>query len=534
MITIHKDDIKEVENFEGKMVPRDECKRIDGKYYQVNVDCFLVENEKGEYKWTRKNTGRIAYDYEMQKWDLTKRLREKPDYVEGIYNTNGDKGYFTLNPYKNVTITESFDKDRDEGVICLDESIALKLGYSENYATGCYVNTSGLSATNKKYLVKKDIHKYNIKKLAYNADENNNHYLKIVQEYNKTKHKIEKGSLTQQAAKLLGSYSMGIEYETSNGYLPPNLLGPLGIVPLKDGSLREENGREPYEYTTVPLSGELGLETIKMQCDELSKRCEINQKCSLHIHIGSIPKRSMEFVIALYKLAYNIQDEIFEMFPAYKSNPEGYGFHKNYCNKLPNLHLEQERFNIPNLKPQQAKEIVKSAFDKIYWWASDNAVRNTDDYWNLNTMKHPKGEMEKWCYTSRYSWLNFHNFLFSRRCTMEFRCHTPSLNFVKTSNWLFITTAIIQFAEQFTNEILRDEVTYNLDTILDCYKNYFFKSFYENDYSTGVANYLKDYVKFRKECMKKDIENGDGFGTSIEFKKDSKFQFASQGLNSIY
>lgn len=421
MIQLKKTDVKEVENWEGKFVPRDECKRIDGKYYQVNVDCFLIQNEKGEFKWTRKNTGRIAYDFEMEKWDLTKRLRDKPDYVEGIFNEKGDKGYFTLNPYINVTITENSKSGREDGVICINKKVAEALGYTEDFSNGLFVNTKGLTAGIKRSFAKKDIYKYNIKKLAYNADDNNTHYLKIIQEYNKAKNKISCSSSTVQAAKLMGGYTWGIEAETCNGFIPPHLLGPLGIVPLKDGSLRDGDGREPYEYTTIPLSGELGLETVKMQFEELNKRCEINKQCSLHIHIGSIPKRSMEFVIALYKLCYNIQDEVFEMFPHYKSNPEGYGFHKNYCQKLPNLQMEDENFNTPNLKPAEAKALVKKAFDKIYWWASDQSVRSTDDVWNLNTRKHPKGEMEKWNYSARYVWCNLNNYLFSRRETVEFR-----------------------------------------------------------------------------------------------------------------
>jgi len=534
MITIHKNDIKEVENFEGKLVPREDCKRIDGKYYQVNVDCFLIPNEKGELKWTRKNTGRIAFDYDMQKWDLTKRLREKEEYVEGIIDEKGNKGYFTLNPYVNVTITENANDDSSGGTICVNSTVAEKLGYSEYYGTGCYINTAPLSASGKKSLKKIDIYRYpKLKKLAYNADDDNNHYLKIIAEYNKHKSKMPISPSTMQAAKLFGNYSFGIEAESCNGFIPPNLLGPLGIVPLKDGSLRDGD-REPYEYTTIPLSGELGLETVKLQFEELNKRCEINKQCSLHIHIGSIPKRSMEFVIALYKLCYKIQDEVFEMFPAYKTNPENFGFHKNYCHKLPNLNLDEEKFNTANLKPQDAKILVKSAFDKIYHFWSDNTVRYTDGIWNLDNRQHPKGKLNKWDYQSRYSWCNMHNFLFSHRSTIEWRCHTPTMNFIKTSNWLFITTAIVQFAEQFTNEILKDDVEYTLENILGCYRNYFFKSFYENDYSNQVADYLIDYVRFRKQMMKKDIENGDGFGTSIEFKKDSKFEFESHGLKSLY
>lgn len=175
MIQINKNDIKEVENWEGKMVPRDECKRIDGKYYQVNVDCFLVQNEKGEFKWTRKNTGRISYDVEMQQWELTKKLRDKPDYVEGIFNEKGDKGYFTLNPYLNVTISQDFQSAGEDGVICINQKVAEALGYQEHLGNGYFMSVKGLSPAGKRSFNKKDIHKYNIKKLAYNADENNSH-----------------------------------------------------------------------------------------------------------------------------------------------------------------------------------------------------------------------------------------------------------------------------------------------------------------------------------------------------------------------
>lgn len=92
----------------------------------------------------------------------------------------------------------------------------------------------------------------------------------------------------------------------------------------------------------------------------------------------------------------------------------------------------------------------------------------------------------------------------------------------------------MQFAEQFTNEILKDEVPYTLKHILSCYSNNFFKSFYETDYSRNVADYLTDYVNYRKEMMKKCIEKKDAWGLNIEFKKDNNFTFQARNLNSIY
>lgn len=136
---------------------------------------------------------------------------------------------------------------------------------------------------------------------------------------------------------------------------------------------------------------------------------------------------------------------------------------------------------------------------------------------------------------SRYMWVNLHPYMFSQKQTIEWRLHTPTFNHVKVSNWLFICAGIIQFAEQFTNEILRNEVPFSLNHILSCYTNNFFKSFYETDYSQNVAKYLQEYVEFRKIMMKKSFENKDFYAyDTIEFKKDSKFAFSSAGLNSIY
>lgn len=535
MIVPTKNDVKEIIKFDGKPALRENCKRIDGEYYEINIDCFLIANDKGELKWTRKNTGRISFNYNTQSWELTKKLRDNPNYVEGIYNENKDRGYFLLNPYENIVLLEKSNETETDGVICLNKELAEKLGYIEDFRTGCYLNSKNLTANGKKIIQSKSIQSYpKIKKLAYNADNNNSYFLNVIKQYNENKKFLRLDDYTTQAAKLLGNLSYGLEIETSNGYIPYNLLAPLGIVPLKDGSLRDEHGVEPYEYTTVPLSGETGLQTIKEQFYELNKRCEINHKCSLHIHIGSIPKRNMEFIIALYKLAYNIQDEIFEMFPYYKTYPEQCGFHKNYCAKLPDLQLNNYKFNKGNMTPSEAKKMVKSAFDKIYWWGSDQTINETNSEWNLDTCLHPKGNTEKWNYYARYHWLNFHNFIFSNRHTIEFRVHTPTLNFTKASNWLFITAGIIQFAEQFTNEILRDEVEFNLKTVLSCYKNYFFKSFYENDYSNKVSDYLINYVNFRKKKMKEDIEKGDYWGKSVEFENDSGFTFSSAGLKTLY
>lgn len=538
MIKIHKNDVKTVTTWNGREVSIENCKRIgkkDPQYYEMNVDCFYVLNEKGEYKWTRLNTGKIAYNVESGKYELIKFLQENENLVKGIYNEKSEQGYFKFNPYTNVVLNDDYKDDYEKGTLCISGEIAEKLGFVEYLGTGTYVNPK-INGLSKNSLQKKAVYRYkNLNKLSYNADNNNKLFLNIIKEYNQNKKYISFSPNTTLASKLL-PYSFGIELESSNGFIPKHLLGPLGVVPLRDGSLRKEDGTEPYEYTTIPLEGDYGLETIKLLCSELTKRCDFDEKCSTHIHLGNLKKRTPEFVIAFYKLAFNLQNEIFEMFPAYKSEPERYvkNFHKNYCQKLPDLQLDN--FNFNSIKSvAEAKRLTKDAFDRIYYFLSDNTVPVTDETWNLNTLKHPKGDMDKWNFHSRYMWVNLHPYMFSQKQTIEWRLHTPTFNHVKVSNWLFICAGIIQFAEQFTNEILKNEVPFSLMHVLSCYSNNFFKSFYETEYSQNVAKYLQDYVEFRKIMMKKSFENKDFYAyDTIEFKKDSKFTFSSAGLNSLY
>lgn len=405
MIEMNKKGIGNVITWDGREVPAENCRRI-GKtkpeYYEINRDCFYVFNDiKGKYEWFRLNTGKISFNYETQKYELTKNLQDNEDLVKGIYDENNNEGYFKINPITNVVLTANLKDKVDSGVICRNRDIALKLGYEEYFGNGCYVKYKELGLSKAK-IQQKLLHRYdNVKKLAYNADNNNSLYLKIIEEYNQNKKYIELSEHTTQASKLF-PYSVGAEFESSTGIIPRQMLGLLGVVPLKDGSLRKEDGSEPYEYTTIPLSGSLGLETIKNLTCELNKRCEFDEKCSMHIHLGGVTKRTEEFVIAFYKLCYKLQNEIFDMFPLYKSYPEKYvmNFHKNYCQKLPDLQLEDFNFNsVKNAK--EAKTLTKQAFDRIYYWLSDNQISVTDEYWNLNTLRHPKGELDKWYYLSR-------------------------------------------------------------------------------------------------------------------------------------
>jgi len=328
-----------VTTWDNREVPLENCKKILGKYYEMGVDCFYVQSETGNYKWYRLNTGKIAFNVDANKYELVGKLQENENLIRGIYNEKGEQGFFINNPYTTIVLNNSSDL-----IPCYSREIALKLGYQEDFKSGLFYRFD------KPYVPVKGIYKYKgINKLSYNADNNNNLFLKVMRDYAVNKKFISLSDNTEKASKIF-PYTFGIELESCNGTISKDLLGPLGIVPLKDGSLRKEDGTEPYEYTTIPLEGAIGLETVKLICNELSHKCEFDEKCSMHLHLGNLKKRTPEFVIAFYKLCFNLQDEIFEMFPAYKTEPEKYvkNFHKNYCSKLPDLGLNSYNFKNTN------------------------------------------------------------------------------------------------------------------------------------------------------------------------------------------
>jgi len=539
MIKLTKESLVDVEMPDGsiKQYPREETRYIkaDNKYYLPGITCFRIKHSDGSLKWHRWNNGKIGYNVVNNSWDLINNLENNSELIKGIYNESGQFGYFHLNPFKNVYLVETPLEQLSAATICINEDIAVKLGYIESLKDGVWINKNSVTPSLLMKLSTKSVFKYNHTNITYNADENNSTFLNTIAEFKKNSHLIQPTGKTCEAAKLLDNYTFGFEIETSNGTIPKNLIGPLGLVPLKDGSLRDERGVEPYEYTTIPLTGEKGLEAIRLISQELEKRCEFNDKCSVHIHISGIKNITEEFCIALYKLTYNIQEEIYSMFPMYKSRPDMYikNYHKNYCQKLQNLGLGNAEF-YNNVNKTVFKKNIKRDFDYLYHFLSDGTVSKTDDKYNLNSFIHPKGQTQKWNLGARYYHMNLVPFVFSRKRTVEWRLHTPTMNFCKLSSWLFICSAILKFTEVNQNQILTDTIKYDLNTILNGYINNFGLSTYRDEYGEFVSRFLIDYCNMRKEAMKESNEKGDGFGYNIEFKGDKRFNFTSQGEKSVY
>jgi hypothetical protein len=244
-----------------------------------------------------------------------------------------------------------------------------------------------------------------------------------------------------------------VEFETENGFVPYRFTLQNGLIPLRDGSLRHD-GKEPYEYTTVPLRGLKGLSTLSHSIDVLQKYTEVGHRCALHVHIGSYPV-DKEFIVALYRVILKIQDELYSMFPEnYKYTSQNRFKQKDYCSPLKNIRL--------------SKTIsVEENFNKIHSYLCDGA----ESFVGFGASNHPadRGNNRKWEIQKRYFVSNLIPAIWGSSGTVEWRVHPPTLNKGKIFNWIYICNAIMNYTHSNRNEIANFEPIkgLNLNTILD-------------------------------------------------------------------
>lgn len=544
MRVLSEDKFQLVTTISGKKVPRNNTRKIKNLYYETNVDCFKVKNNADEVKWYRVNSGKIAYDVVEKKWDLIGRLSRKPNYVQGVIDESFNPAFFPVNAEENVVLFQNYGDNLETGVICIDVKTAESLGYVEAISNGFYYKKSNLSKTQLSNLKKKKWQRYDSGPLShfdYFAREGNRAYMHILQNHRRFYSDKTFKPNYKVLNKIIGPYSFGLEFETYDGTIPEKHLAKGGIVPLKDGSLRRREGdREiiPYEYTTVPLRGEIGIETIRHATQNLSKYCEIGNKCSMHLHIGGAPIEK-EFLIAFYILAYRLQDEFFEMFPLYKTDAVNIiGSDKNYCKKLPAIGLVSKNNIYQTNSNAEFRKNLKVYFDKLFSFLADNRISGESSEFNLDTKKHPSDPRgtQKWQIGARYYYINMVPTIFQNSGTIEFRLHTPTTNFCKTMNWLLICLAMIKYARIHKRTIINTGAKgVTLDKVVEGYSNVFGQINYDWSYANDLVKYLKYYIKERKAQFKissekpLDIEGKKEMSADIDYVL-SKYNFKESVL----
>lgn len=339
--------------YNGKIAERKDCKRIKGKFYIKNKQCFLMSDNK----WHRINNGKITKDYETNKYAFI-----SDDLINGIVGVekNGEMKYgnFTKNNARNVSIVIN-----NKNITCLNKDIL----YNFSGKVQCIGDGKIYIDPEKKQiesLKRKSIYKgYDEGRLEYRCDSKLEKTTKVFNETfrgDKFKHKFHE---------KLPPVSFGVEYESNNGRIREDLMMQNGLIPVRDGSLRNEDGSQPYEYATIILKGELGLKAIVKQCKLLNKYCNQSHRNSLHVHIGGI-QLSKEYVVSVYRLGLAIQDELYLMFPKEMKDTSSFK-QRSYCNPIKNF-----RFT----------DSLDENFNKIYKYLAMNENSEFEG-WNA---KHPK------------------------------------------------------------------------------------------------------------------------------------------------
>jgi len=221
------------------------------------------------------------------------------------------------------------------------------------------------------------------------------------------------------SAKL--KYTFGLEFETSCGVIPEDRCFADGLIPLRDGSITGN------EYSTIVLDSTNGLSMIKQQLLDLREYTFFNKECSLHIHMGGFPAKSLEISI-LYLLCRGLENTYYDyLLPRYSFSTDRYkSSGKSYCQQQP----------------------IFNSFNDLYTYFTEMP------FFGSFTSSHPKDpdRTAKWKVEERYFALNLINMLcYAGPKTVEFRFLRPTFNYRKIRFWIAVFNAILKLAEQLAS-----------------------------------------------------------------------------------
>lgn len=315
-----------------------------------------------------------------------------------------------------------------------DECIPLDL-YTENLHNGVFY----LNSDNEQYVDKSPVI-----------------YRKVKNSYSKPTGDLKKDymfGLKSATYKITEGkkYTFGIEFETIYGLLPRYLDKYLNYNAVHDGSLRGPEGEDPVggEYVTGVLIGDNGFLQTKRLSYELTRRCKIDKRCGMHLHLSNI-EFSKENLVALYKVYFYLEQEIFKILPKARYSNE-------YCRKLDGLDkcLEKQK-NSTLDSVYEYKLFIDNAYTELFKFVSDGykACRN----YNKKT-DHPLGFKCGYKHSSsRYCWINFVPAIFDTRHnpqakTIEIRNHSATTSYRKTKYWTLIHMGILWYVENYKRDI---------------------------------------------------------------------------------
>lgn len=461
-----------VTKYNGKSAKRENCRRIKGEFYEMNIDCFLVDG-----KWNRITNGNILLDNE------TNRYVKKKNHtmVEGIINARLENGFFTPNPLRNINII----LDNGNTVLALSEDV-LPTGFSYDTKTGTFRKGGRIS--------KKSIGVGYNEKLTYRAVSKLKNAQKV---YERTT--LRTNSKTRAFIRRISPYTIGLEFETLSGFIPQHNVHNAGLIAVRDGSLRHDN-IEPYEYVTIPILSEVEVPIIKEACRLLNKYCVHDYRGSFHVHVGGM-NTSPHTVVGIWRLLQMLQDEIYSYFPSYKRDGGGLSGKTNssgtsYCAELP--------FKLPKYS-KNYEGYVKASYKTITDYLSGGLREDRDAINHFSNVN-------KWNISARYHFVNLFNLLYTDAHTVEFRIHENTFNLEKVVKWIYVCVAIVRYAENNTRKCIEGSKITLKDVLLE-------------GYHSTKANDIYKYMQHRKLLLADDNETHNKLT-----RNDAKFKFSVDEL----
>lgn len=477
---------KKVITLRGIEEDRISCRKFNKQWYKigdVNVinsgDCYFID---GNYR--RVETGQVVFDYSINQYIL--KSNDLQYGVIAFENNEMVLGYFSKK--SNILL---LTKEQLFRYVISEELMLNNKSYRERVSDGVYYHVSTLKSNqfNEKHFPD-ERYKHS---LSYNSGPVMKNY---VDNYNKLEFNNDLDF--SNFDKILNGLSFGLEFETAIGTIPNRKLDTCGLIPLRDGSI------PGIEYVTVPLEGVKGLNTLSEATKVLKKYTEFNDACSLHLHIGNIP-RTKEFILAFFLLTLEFQDKFFDYFPIYKKH---------------NFNVKRKNYSKPYdlnkfLREFDAKidsSNIDKNFNVLYAYLSNYNEGFYDIGCNLdNVDNHPqdRNDNQKWNITNRYHFHNLIPIIFGNKSTIEFRIHTSTFDFDKILAFLMYQGMLVNTAIEYSHQILSSNnflKNYN-DPLRLCKKVAEVKN-----YDRNIINIIEEYFFVRKDIAYGDICSGNIVG----------------------
>jgi hypothetical protein len=504
-----------VKDFQGNLIPKTKARRIkneNGKFEWFEQDVSCIRMPDGF--WYRTTTGKIIFDWSIGKWVFVSEFSGNKGLVEdGSFGCFSDRTrevtiLFKKDSFSKKTVFDplskhlssvEFNERKWNRSYAISEEVAIKHGYEESLFDGMFYKLSDCAEDDLIRMKTPNIPS-NERSNTYSLDDDRNYRSLLEDCYDNYDLTIPK-SLNRFARFI--PFTWGLEIEIQNGFVPKRIREPLGYRVCRDGSL--DTGQE---YVSIPRIGGKGLAADKKMCYELTKRCILSNKCSVHVHFGEV-RRDKLYVISLWTLFFKIQEELRKYFPFSRTNSireDG----KIYAGLLPDLSLKVSDF-LKIKTDEEFKARIGTEFGKIYTWLNhghplgeqydEKFVKETRTEiikgkkqtqicyrvktYNFTT-KLPRHAVQgrKWERKERYLAMNVLNLFFSHSKTIEFRISEGTTNFDKILLYMCLNVAILKYAENFEKVFNQKEI--------------FVEQIIKDHFPEKESKYIIDYLEVRK------------------------------------